>query len=267
MQYCPLVCLISFLSIVSAFDSDPTWFLDKDPSSDTDLSLSPEFLSSALPLDLDFGTDLTTPSANPYSTDISSNDNFPWDTDFDSSNLLNYESPLLVADCSSSESFPSIGKSRLRRVDAPNSCSDNGINSGASNGINLPIKLFSPDGLDELDKVIGQTDQAENGQCTLYTQGLLPAGVCSSGQLQDQAVIDAISIGGIQFISLTLRHVTPCTPLLHFLPFLAYTTILTYFSPHFNSSIEAIFREIGILRKLIYLYKLIIFDMPARYYN
>lgn len=275
MHYCPLACLISFLSVVSALGSDPTWFLNEDPSLDTDLSLSPEFLSSALPLDLDFGTGLTTPSADPYSIDISSNDDLLWDTDFDSSNLLNYDGPLLVADaCSSSESFPIIAKSRLRRAEVPNSCSNNGINSGASNGnsgtsneINLPIKLFSPDGFDELNNLIGQTDQAENSQCFLYTQGLLPAGVCSSGQLQDQAAIDGISIRGIQFISLTLRHVTPCTSLLHYLPFLIYATISTCFSLHFDCSMEAMSWEIEILRKLIYSYKLIILDMPARYYN
>lgn len=227
IMYSFLFGWMSVLSIVSALDSDPTWFLDGDLSSDTDLSLNPGVLTSALPLNLDFGSDLITPSADSYSTDISSNDELPWDTELDdSSNLFNFDSPLLVADCSSSESFPTIGKSRLRRADRPKTCNNGAVNSGASDEISLPTELFSPGGFNTLEQQITDLNEAENSQCVLLSLGALPAGVCSSGRIEDLSVTGGIFVNEVQLITSTLRHVTLCTSLLEFLPFLACIKIL-----------------------------------------
>lgn len=207
----PFFVLISILSAVSALAPDPSWFLNEDLSSNMDLSSSPEFLSAALPLDLDFGTDLTTPSADPYSTDISSKNDLSWDAGLDSNNLFGSDSSLLVADCPSAESFPTIGKSRIRRLDRPSVCNNDAVNNGASTKIDLPTELFSPGGLDQLDKAITGLDQPQNSPCFEITLGLLPVGVCSTAELLDTLVVGAISVRGIQFVSLTLRHVTFCT--------------------------------------------------------
>lgn len=202
----PLFGLISLFSIVSALDSDPSWFLDGDFSSDTDLALSPGVLSAALPSDLDFGVDSTTPPVDSYSSDISSNNDLPWDTNLDSNNVLNFDDPLLIADCSSSENIPSIGTSRLRRRDGSASCVNNGVNKGTSGEINLPTVLFSSDALDALETKIMSTNREQNGNCLLYSQQVLPVGVCSSGRIQDISVTGAITIGGVQFAALSIRN-------------------------------------------------------------
>ena len=241
-----LFCFTSIFSVVSALGPDSSWFLDEDLSSNTDFSSSPEYLSAALPSDLDFSTALTTPSMDPYSTDISSNNDLLWNTDLDSgSNLFTLDSPLVVADCSSSESFPIIGKkSRLRRANQPNSCTNDGtVNSGVSNGLDLPIKLFSPDGLDELDRAITGPDKEQNSECVKITQGILPVGVCSTGRLEDTVVAGALTIAGIQFASLTFRNAVLCTfspRVFDFHPLLLVrlkisVCFFSFDSPHFTS--------------------------------
>lgn len=234
----PLFCFISIFSAVSALGADPSWFLDENLSSNTGFSSSPEYLSADLPSDLDFGTGLTTLSTDPYSTDISSNNDLLWNTDPDSSNnLFTLDSSLVVADCSLSENFPTIGKkSRRRRADGPNSCTSNGgvnsaVNSDVGNELDLPTKIFSPDGLDELDRAITGPQKPQNSDCVQITQGLLPIGVCSSGQIQDILVVDALTVAGIQFASLTLRHATICTfsPRIS-IPFLFFLFFFFFFS-------------------------------------
>lgn len=199
---------ISVLSIVSALDSDLTWPSNGDFSLDTDLSSNQETLSSALPLDPDFGIDLTTPPADSYLTDIPSSD-VPLDTNIDNSSILNFDSPLVVADCSSSERFPTIGKSRLRRLDGSTSCSNNPISGDTGGEVTLPTDLFSSDtAIDALEKKVTGDNQERNADCITYTQGALPVGLCSTGLLPDVSVIGSFPINGVQFISLTLRHAT-----------------------------------------------------------
>lgn len=207
---------------MSTLDSDTSWFLNEDLSSNTDYSSNPEYISAALPLDLDFGTGLTTPSTDPYSTEISSNnDDLLWNTDLNNNNNnLFTDNSLLLADCSSSaETFSLIGKkkSRLRRADTPTSCTNDGgvnnANTGVNNGLSLPIEIFSsPDGgLDALNRAVSGSNTEQNSDCVQITQGILPVGVCSTGRLQDTIVAGALSIEGVTFASITLRQVTICT--------------------------------------------------------
>ena len=221
MRSRPIFGLLSVLAGVSALAQDSSWFLDDDFSSETDLPWSSDMLSAASPYDLDFSTDPITLTADSYTTDdISSNndDLLSWNTDFDSSNILSFnDDPFLVADCSS-ENFPSIGKSRLRRADDHSSCSKNAINGGISDQINLPTELFSPSGgANSLEETLTGTNEDENGQCILYSQGLLPAGVCSTGVLSLEYLMGGFEISGIQFATLALKGVTLGTSVLDFL--------------------------------------------------
>lgn len=224
MYSSPLLGLIPILSIVSALDPDPPWIFDWDLPSNTDLSSNSELLASTSPLDLDFGTDAPSPSppADPYFNDMTPSNDLPWTTDLDSSsNMLELDNPFLVADCSSSSAnfFSSVvGKSRLRRgVEDSSSCNNNdnpeNLEGFGPNDAIVPSR-------ETMRKMLTGLDQQENSVCLVYSQALLPVGVCSSGLFQDETITGGFKIGGFEFITLTLRGATLCTFILVLVLFL-----------------------------------------------
>lgn len=99
-----------------------------------------------------------------------------------------------VVDCSTSTPFPTIGKSRIRRTETPESCKN------PASGADIPPlgggkEEANPTGID-FDKLMEDSEvrrrlmQAEsnsdqNPYCYLLTGGLLPWGVCDSGNRDD----------------------------------------------------------------------------------
>lgn len=135
-----------------------------DPSLDQSASL---FNSAELPED------------SPYSTDVSPSPLGQTPALADDDVLNNSFQP---ADCSASEYLPTIGK-KVRRLDDPGLCKTPatplGTTSGSANdadGVPDALKLFILGGSGEIQ---------QNPFCYMKTSGVLPWGVCSSGNSQD----------------------------------------------------------------------------------
>ena len=220
-----------------------TWSsFSSDPNSDQDL-----LASATLPYDIGSsdGTSVQ-PLADSYiSADGASSsssstplDDLSWDTSnldlFSSSSISNSDSnndfsllddgsaSLLLAaggDCStSSDSLPPVKGKKSRRDDgSPVTCksgdSYNNPNNNVDNILSLPSELFQPDSaIGTLEDVAGSgagggTSKKTSDLCTMYTDGTLPVGLCSTGLAMNEVRVNGLKIGGQQFV---LKTVSPC---------------------------------------------------------
>ena len=188
-----LIVIISI--IVYAAKADSTRVLSDDfLFSDIGLSSSKEVLAFNQP---DSSLDLFSLSSDVFDSpfeDTNNSDLFFVDSagldDTDNSDLflvtnagLDDES-VEVADCSSSEAYPVIGKSRIRRRDASDVCTDprtgpfksQGLPSDAAGGQSHRKNL----GIFSLTSVFSRAElkRRQNGVCNAVTIGSLPWGVC-----------------------------------------------------------------------------------------
>jgi hypothetical protein len=142
------------------------------------------------------------------------------------------------ADCSSSEDFPAISKSRLRRNDgSPNSCPVAPPTAADDQKMNNEELGPTPDDIGKFlesypiyREYLGITAGREelNSWCAMLTRGQLPFGACASGSA-------IISLKSFFFVTslLPMVDLRPCTPRM--------TSIMIPLSPN-GASIEADFK-------------------------
>lgn len=184
----------------------------------------------------------------------------PWDLNDDSTfnppfdNVSLDESfPFQIADCSAStstENLPLFSKSRIRRDKSPAICEprDDGTPSDGTKDLldlgrlqrELDIRL-NP--IVKPKEALDPEAEEHNEFCYLFTLGVLPWGVCSSGNLADEmlVVMDPITVNGSpQSVAYTLTHCTLGTfiPIFLFCPFffLLFSFLFLSFSLQFRFS-------------------------------
>lgn len=122
--------------------------------------------------DLDNSKDLFASGSNLLS------DNTVFNTGFD------------LSDCSPTDSLPNIGKSRARRRDDSQACPDPTVAgaqmaSGSADDLSSLRDLFT--GLETIQRLAGgSSTEDQNPACYEFTRGILPWGVCSSGNPDDE---------------------------------------------------------------------------------
>ena len=140
------------------------------------------------------------------------------------------DDPLLdgsvaAADCSTSEILPAIGKkSRVKRLDDPGTC--NNPDTTPRTGVNRPSGGrggggdFENPKVGELMKLLNDPNFLSmiirsrvnpdwNQYCFLFTDGLLPWGVCSSGKPEDKQMLSlSMNVLGRDFDVYNLDHCT-----------------------------------------------------------
>jgi hypothetical protein len=129
--------------------------------------------------------------------------------------------PFQLVDCSTSEYIGAIGKkSRVRRFDNPGLCKNPtstpptdvpDANNGEKNPRPSDLGLENIGGMLE-SFVEGITDVKPNEACRLYTQGLLPWGVCSSGRKEDETLQASQSIQSSIFSAYEIFELQNCKP-------------------------------------------------------
>lgn len=119
--------------------------------------------------------------------------------------------PFELAGCSSSELFPALGKSRMRRRDAASECKNSG--SASSSGNDPPIDSAGDPlgalGTTPLFNALSRESTPHAG-CSLYSLGVLPVGVCHSG-VGKENLNYPVAINGAIFETFVLER---CTPLI-----------------------------------------------------
>lgn len=112
-----------------------------------------------------------------------------------------------LVDCSSSNSFPAFGKSRIRRRDESTRCKNPSLTSPPSD--NFPFGT-SADPLAGLQLFTSfRRNRRKNTACDALTFNVLPFGVCNSGIDALPSIIMFVSIGGSLFIPVDLQHCSP----------------------------------------------------------
>lgn len=169
---------------VSTAISDSTWSSgDELLFQDTELPSNSEALAFnqvALPLDLADAPEGGSGSlfGDMGSIDLSSSDN-------DGTVAGEF---FQLADCSSSELFPLIGKSRIRRLDGSADDCQNPENPTSEPPFDPSLDSASSQALHELLsrlRVSPGSDEGKNTVCRSLTHNLLPWGVCPSGDDAD----------------------------------------------------------------------------------
>lgn len=191
-----------FAIVVSLVMSDADSFLNDGLSApDTEFSLNDQmfaFDQSTLPMNLDVlpqdGSDLFL--ENVKNGGLVSNDGVG--------------ESFELADCSSSEMFPALGKSRMRRRDGVSECKNS---ASTPPGGSLPpfdaagSGLFGSPGMMTLFNTVTEKTP-ENINCGLFTLGALNFGVCHTGE----GALDAnypISFNGARFGTVNLQNGSP----------------------------------------------------------
>ena len=225
MRFSLLLDLLFTLSATTAT-------LDSWPSTDDSLFAASDstFDSPALPANELASTSLfQDDSPSPFKTDLLPENPetdppglIPWDLNNDSSlgplfENLSVDDSFQLADCSaSSENGPLFSKSRTRRNDSPGICeprADSTPPDGTEELLDLGRLQRELDvRLNPVDETKGTLNAEElNEFCSLFTVGVLPWGVCSSGNLADELLVavDPITVnGGPQTLAYTLTHCT-----------------------------------------------------------
>jgi hypothetical protein len=203
--------LFILFNVVSATDSDSIWpssqesrFPDMElTSNEAALTLTEPALSlNLMSLPSDESKSLFD---NPESTNLFLSDNLD----------LVGDEPVELADCSSSEFSPAIGKSRVRRLDGGPAGCQNPDSTPSGSGSSFNDLSAYETLLSNLERLYGangaQEELKQNSICSLVTANLLPWGVCSSG---DSSQIEVAirntpdpSLGGVG----QLFHLYSCT--------------------------------------------------------
>lgn len=127
---------------------------------------------------------------------------------------LGADHPFDLVDCSSSDHLPLLDNSRVRRNDNGAVCQQK--TDGADGGTEVWDIQRIQKALDSWTGAVGRLNGAlsggeQNKFCSLLSFGVLPWGVCSSGNLADEVLeaIDPITIdGNPQNLAYTLSHCT-----------------------------------------------------------
>lgn len=116
--------------------------------------------------------------------------------------------PFDLAGCSSSEPFPALGKSRMRRRDESARCKNPGSTSPITDSTPPFDAARDPTGTAGLIQLINSArmDRVQNSACESFTFGALPFGVCHTGIGALPSNIIAIRIGGFEFKAVDLEH-------------------------------------------------------------
>lgn len=123
------------------------------------------------------------------------------------------DDPLELAECSSSNLFPALGKSRMKQRDRIPESEDltwRPPNNNAGSNSNPPFDrsrgLFGTEGMMFLNRA--RERQSENSDCKLLTMGALNFGVCHTGEGEEIANYP-ISFNGARFVTVNLRNGSP----------------------------------------------------------
>ena len=115
-----------------------------------------------------------------------------------------------LAACSSSELFPAIGKSRMRRRDGSAACMNPA--STPQTGTLPPFDAArDPFATQGMTRLLGDIrfDRPANSACEILTWGVLPVGVCHSGAGALPTNI-IITIGSLSFEAVDLQYCSIC---------------------------------------------------------
>ena len=188
--------MFSFSIVMLFVMSESIWSLnDKLFAPDAEFSLNDEmfaFDQSILPTDSNFspqdGSDL-------FFEDALANGDDDVGESFD------------LADCSSSEPFPALGKSRMRRRDESAGCKTPTSTSPATDSIPFDAAR-DPFGTRGMIQIMNSARRGRlrNSACVSFTFGALPFGVCHSGIGALPSIILGIRIGGMEFRPVDLQQ-------------------------------------------------------------
>lgn len=113
-----------------------------------------------------------------------------------------FDDTFEMAECETSKSLPVIGKkSRLRRLDDSRSCKiptttpPTGVDPPLGGADDEPVKILDlmtrlNDPYFLMKYTAARQNRDHNSYCYLFTEGILPWGVCSSGNPEDQLTIN-----------------------------------------------------------------------------
>lgn len=183
--------------LVSLVMSNSAWSLNDELSApETDFSLNDEVLAFDQPiLSPQDGSDLFFEGVE-NSGLISSDDD-------------GVGEPFELADCPSSELFPALDKSRMRRRDGSSECKNPASTppSGSNPPFDAARNPFGSQGMMQLLNSV-RTDRQKNDACGYLTRGLLPFGLCHSGVGTSSTDV-AVTIGELKFQTVNLQHCSP----------------------------------------------------------
>ena len=218
-----VLCMAQILPVLSASNVDISW-----PFYDDSLSPDPEFLLDQIDqisspvnqisslFDTSQLPDESIYENQEYDFNLASNKDDGW-AETSSWNDIPLEDSFDPPECSSSQILPAIGRSRVKRLDEPGTCKDRPVASFPSSGNLGGVSSTSPD-LSGLNELLPQTpgdvggfqeamgDEDQNTFCVLYTNFVLPVGVCSAGEIMVDGVL-TIPSGGV-FYHYTLKRFT-----------------------------------------------------------
>ena len=212
-----MLCAACILPVASPSNSDVSWSLYEDPLfSNPEVSLDqPDQPSS--PMDhMTAFNQLPDESIFADQDDISSasNKNDEW---FETSPWTDIalDNSLELSDCSSSEILPAVGRLRVKRLNEGGICKDRppASSSGSVSDIRTEdpdlsgLKEVLPQDPDDVTRLLGAMgDENQNSFCALYTNFVLPYGVCSRGEVMVSGILTLPPQG--VFYQYTLKQFT-----------------------------------------------------------
>lgn len=212
--------LFTFVAITDAMDS---WaFDDESLFSNSNLALDASVLPvkelALAPSDQNESPSLFALDLPPENSETDTSGLLPWDLNGDSAlgssfDDLGIHDSFKLADCSASENLTPFDKLRTRRNENLGKCEQNpdGLTGDTQRDPESIQKLLETQlGAEEIP-MAGLTSKDQNQFCFLLSLGVLPWGVCSSGDPADEllVIMDPITINGNpQALAYTLSHCT-----------------------------------------------------------
>lgn len=194
--------LIFFLLVILVM-SDSAWSLSDELSApETDLPLNDEMLAfnqPTLAMNLNASPQ---DGSNLFFEDV---DNSGLVSDDDNDVRESWE----LAGCSSSESFPALGKSRMRRRDESTQCkSPTSVPpTGSIPPFDPSRTLLGSPGMMQLLNTV-KVDRVPNNVCVYLSRGVLPFAVCHSGNGVISTTL-TVTIVEMTFSTVNLQHCSP----------------------------------------------------------
>ena len=183
-----------FSVIVPLVMSDSASPLNDELSApETEFSLNNELL--AFDQSMNFNS---SPEPDLISEDAKSSDLF-WNDEND------VDESFKLADCSSSEIFPALGKSRMRRPGGSEECKNPTLTPS-----NSAFSLWWDPAIDPWDILQNRVEQdsMRHSDCIVLTSNLLPFGLCHSG-VGAVPSKQEVKIGGLSLTAFDLQHCSP----------------------------------------------------------